>query len=121
VVNESPKKSPSLADVLHRINEDMSDFSTQPAKTVFDRGSSGDYPLHKVAIWGDVDAAAVLLANAADINALGEDDDTPLHRAIAGGHIEMARFLISRGADISRQNMYGSTPLDDAKDSGLDI
>ncbi len=107
-----------LSDVLRRVNEDMSDFWEQPAKSAMDKGSSDDYPLHKIAIWGDVDAAKVLLANGADINALGEDGDTPLHRAIAGEKVEMARFLILQGANVYLQNMYGNTALDDITDSG---
>ena len=114
MVNKSLNENMSLIDVLRRINESMADFWDSPAKTASDRGSSNDCPLHKVAIWGDVNAAKVLLKNGADINAAGEDDDTPLHRAIAGEKIEMARFLISQGADVHIENMYGNTSLDDA-------
>ncbi|MBU1425896.1 MAG: ankyrin repeat domain-containing protein [Gammaproteobacteria bacterium] len=97
----------SLQEVLRRVNETMDDFASKPAKTANDRGAFEDYPLHKVAIWGDVDAASVLLDNGADINAIGEDGDTPLHRAIAGDKPDMVQFLISRGADTSIRNRYG--------------
>ena len=116
MTNNSTNQYRSLADVLRLINEGLTDFLDQPAKTAFDKGSSGDYPLHKIAIWGDIGAAAVLLANGADINARGEDDDTPLHRAVAGGKAEMVDFLISQGADTHLKNRYGDTPLDHAID-----
>jgi uncharacterized protein len=97
----------SLQDVLRRINESVDDFASRPARSANDRGAFEDYPLHKVAIWGDIEAARVLLDNGADINALGEDGDTPLHRAIAGDQTEMAEFLVARGADVTIRNRYG--------------
>jgi ankyrin repeat protein len=103
----SPLESPSLSDVLRRINESVDDFLSKPAASPNDRGAFEDYPLHKVAIWGDVTAAAVLIAHGADVNALGEDGDTPLHRAVAGDKTEMVKFLISHGADPNICNRYG--------------
>lgn len=112
--------TPSLESILSRINRDVADWSGSPAKTADDRAVTGDFPLHKVAIWGDVPAAAVLLDHGADINCQGEDDDTPLHRAIAGGQREMAAFLLERGADADQQNMYGQSSRDDAAIGGDD-
>jgi cytohesin len=97
----------SLEAVLRLVNGSVTDFMERPAKSPNDRGAYGDYPLHKVAIWGDVEAAAVLIENGADINARGEDDDTPLHRAVAGNHQGMIAFLLSRGADGTIKNRYG--------------
>jgi len=96
--------------VLDRINIAITDYMCKPAKAASDVGSTGDYPLHKVAIWGDVAAAEVLLAHGADINARGEDDDTPLHRSMR--HPEMVRFLLSRGADPDLKDRYGRSPRD---------
>ena len=104
-------RSLTLDDVLRRINESVDDFASQPAKTPNDRGAFDDYPLHKVAIWGDVEAARVLLDHGADINAIGEDGDTPLHRAVAAGQEQMVKFLVSRGADVSIRNRYGLPSL----------
>jgi len=103
-------KAPTLEEVLKRINEAVDDFASKPATSASDKGAFDDYPLHKVAIWGDVEAAEVLLAHGADINARGEDDDTPLHRALAGGHLEMVQFLLSRGADPDLKDRYGGSP-----------
>lgn len=105
----------TLKDVLNRINEAVTDFINNPARTANNRGAYDDYPLHKVAIWGDIPAATMLLAHGAEINALGENDDTPLHRAVAGGHIDMVRLLLDRGANPHLKNIYGNTPLADAE------
>ena len=112
MTNDKPRTLPSLQDVLERINVALTDYMFNPAKTASDVGSSGDHPLHKVAIWGDVDAAEILLAHGADVNARGEDDDTPMHRAIAGNHPEMVHFLLSRGADPDLKDRYGRSPRD---------
>jgi len=107
VENKRLPQSQTLTDVLRRINESVDDFLSKPALSPNDRGAFEDYPLHKVAIWGDVAAAAVLIEHGADVNALGEDGDTPLHRAVAGNKVEMMEFLISQGANIHICNRYG--------------
>jgi ankyrin repeat protein len=64
------------------------------------RGRSfGDTPLHIVAIWGDVEAARVLIASGAEIDARGEDDFTPLHNAVEQGHTEVVELLLDAGAN----------------------
>jgi len=97
----------TLADVLRRINEGLTDFMWQPATAANDRGAYGDYPLHKVAIWGDIAAARILLDSGADIDAIGEDGDTPLHRAAAANQSAMVEFLKARGANTQLKNRYG--------------
>lgn len=116
--NKSTGKGPSLEEVLRQINQSVDDFLSQPAKTASDRGAFEDYPLHKVAAWGDVEAASVLIANGADVNAIGEDADTALHRAVAHGHDSMVSFLLSKGANSRLLNRYGNSPADDASESG---
>jgi cytohesin len=82
-----------------------------PARSASDRGECEDYPLHKVAIWGDVEAAEVLLQNGADINSRGEDDDTPLHRALMSDNAHaMVVFLLTRGANPDLKDIYGKRP-----------
>ena len=107
----------TLDDVLRQVTE-LGDWMFSPAKTASDRGACEDYPLHKVAIWGDVEAARVLIDNGADVNCTGEDYDTPLHRAVMGPHPEMVRYLISRGADPDRPNRYGFTARGLAEELG---
>ena len=116
--NNRKKSEKTLADVLQRINESLDDFASRPAKSANDRGAFEDYPLHKIANWGDVEAASILIAAGAHVNAIGEDGDTPLHRAVAGKHSEMISFLVSNGARTDIKNRYGKTALDSANHSG---
>jgi ankyrin repeat protein len=104
----------TLEDVLRQVNESVSDFHERPARSANDRGAYLDYPLHKVAIWGDVAAATVLLDNGADVNSIGEDGDTPLHRAFASGKTEMVRLLLSRGANKEITNRFGTPAFEDS-------
>jgi ankyrin repeat protein len=117
VTNES-SDLPTLEEVLRKINESVDDFASVPARTASDKGAFDDYPIHKVAIWGDLAAAQVLLNNGANPNSAGEDGDTPLHRAISGGHSSMVQLLIANGADPEIENRYGSTPRNDAERLG---
>jgi ankyrin repeat protein len=111
--------SGELERVLFRINNDVADWFGAPATGANDRAVTGDFPLHKVAIWGDVRGAEILLRNGADVNARGEDDDTPIQRAITGGSVEMVRYLLEQGADIDLRNRYGLSARDDILQSEL--
>lgn len=74
------------------------------------RGSSfNQTPLHVVAVWGDVDAARILLDAGAEIDLSGEGECTALHEAILQEHVEMVRLLVARGADLQRRCEFGST------------
>lgn len=102
--------NPALADVLERIRRaDLPQFMGVNLDGPNVRSlTGGETPLHIVAIWGDVEAAKVLLDAGADIDALGEEDHTPLHEAIHQGHIEMVRLLVSRGADLRKRCSFGN-------------
>jgi ankyrin repeat protein len=117
-VNKKKADIEKLNEVLKRINSLVDDFASAPAKSASDRGAYDDYPLHKVAIWGDIEAAEVLLDHGADVNALGEDDETALHRAVIGQKPDMVRLLLGRGANADIENRYGDSARDDALASG---
>lgn len=111
MTKKTPLSIRTLASVLAEVNQ-LSDWSDRPASHANDQCfPGGDFPLHKVAIWGDVEAAAMLLAHNADVNAQGEDGDTALHRA--RGDIEMVKLLLSRGAHGAIVNRYGDKALTD--------
>ncbi len=118
MANSSKGDVTELQKLLDEINSTLDDFANRPAQTANDKSASGDAPLHKVAIWGDLSAAEVLLRGGADVNARGEDDDTPLHRAVAGSHATMIRFLVDHGADPNLPNRYGNTAERDAETIG---
>jgi ankyrin repeat protein len=79
-------------------------------------------PLHLAAFFGRLDAARVLLENAADVHALSRNslENTPLHAATAGKHSEVALLLLAHGADPLRPDAGGYTPLEIAKQNQLD-
>src|SRR5579859_4629611 len=101
------KRDLRLQAVLDKINEEVADFENLPDFGPNDRGVYQDYPMHKVAIWGDIESASVLLAYGADIDARGEDEETPLQRAIAGRKVDMIEYLLKQGADPDLKDMYG--------------
>lgn len=58
------------------------------------------------------DAAEVLIASGADLNAQDQPDRwTALHWAADKGRLEVARFLIANGADINARGVSDATPL----------
>jgi hypothetical protein len=78
--------------------------------------------LHWAASFGDKDMAALLLANAADVNAKEDDGVTPLHETAdnyyvelaVNGREEVAELLLAHGADVNAKTNAGYTPLHSA-------
>jgi len=68
-------------------------------------------PLHLLAYDGQKDAAELLIAKGADVNAKDKRGYTPLHRAAAEGSTEIAELLLANGADVNAKNNKGETPL----------
>jgi ankyrin repeat protein len=59
----------------------------------------GDNALHCVCVWGDLEAAKLLVENGINLNQQGEHGFTPLRVAADFGHNELTAYLISKGAD----------------------
>jgi ankyrin repeat protein len=85
-------------------------------------GPTPYHPLDYAAMQDRADAAELLIAFGANMNA--KDNlygETPLHYAISAsryataGNYEVAELLITRGADVNAKNAKGLTPLDYAK------
>ena len=71
-------------------------------------------PLHRAALWGDVDALCALLAegdaaDAAPLNAGNHRGDTPLILAAAWGQRAAAQALLAAGAAVDAENVVGET------------
>ena len=107
----SNMKTRSLHDVLKQVGE-TADFYGIEVNQATDRGLFGNTPLHAVAVWGDVQAAEVLLRNGADPNAAGEDGYTPLHEAVEQGHHDLCNILLQNGALVHARNRDGATAAD---------
>ena len=73
--------------------------------------------LHLAALFSQLDALKILVANRADVNAkTSTDGTTPLHWAVQADHISLPliQYLIDHGADINAKDKTGSTPMDTA-------
>ena len=84
----------------------------------------GMTPLHAAATWNVQEAAKLLLAAKAPVNAKDEKGNTPLHATLefAGadspGSVAVAKMLLAAGADASAKNAAGQTPLELARAKG---
>lgn len=105
--DEIPVGDEPLKKILRRIGESSPEWNDEGPNSPNHKGWA-DYPLHKVAIWGDVESARILIEHGTDVNAQGEDGDTPLHRAQWG---EMIKLLLAHGADPNIRNRFGDPAL----------
>ena len=101
--------SPALSRVIDDIRRaDLPQFGDTSLDSVNVQGGAfGETMLHVVAIWGDVDAARVLIDEGAVIDVPGEYGCTPLHEATMRGYASVVTLLLSRGADPSLRCEFG--------------
>jgi len=67
-------------------------------------------PLHWAAYGGHIEAAKVLIAKGADVNA-GSEYAVPLYWAVRKNHPNFIRLLVDEGADVNAKDMYDRTVL----------
>ena len=85
-----------------------------------------DIQLRQAAIGGNIEAAKVLIAEGADVNAKDSDGRSPLHFSTggpgivfsSGDHYGITKLLITNGADVNANTNIGKTPVDMAVESG---
>ncbi|MFC6981119.1 ankyrin repeat domain-containing protein [Microbulbifer taiwanensis] len=65
-----------------------------------------------------IDAARVLIAAGADVNARDRIKDSPYLYAGARGHLEILKMTLAHGADLKSTNRYGGTALIPAAERG---
>jgi ankyrin repeat protein len=85
------------------------------------RNNNEGTPLHVAASQAQVEAAKILLAHKALVDARAKDGSTPLHFASfkrLAGHFAVAKILLENGADVNAKTNSGATPLDMAKAMG---
>ena len=119
---------PSLGEV--RTNEELIEATRQGNTTAirellakganagFKSDWSGYTPLHVAAEWGSVDAAKVIIAAGAKVDAVDSSGCTPLICASALGRTEVAELLLSNGADVNAPDKKGYTALHWACEEG---
>ncbi|MBI2924919.1 MAG: ankyrin repeat domain-containing protein [Verrucomicrobia bacterium] len=83
------------------------------------KDGSGDAPLHKAAVSGQLAVAGFLLANGAEVNSPGNRGESPSHRAAQGGHKAMIELLLASGASVNAADRQGETPLHEAAARGF--
>ena len=83
--------------VLDRVR-DTADFGYVTFDDLNATNALGDNALHCVCVWGDIEAARVLIEAGININQKGEHGFTPLAVAEDFGHAGVAQLLRSLGA-----------------------
>jgi ankyrin repeat protein len=82
---------------------------------------NGDTPLH-VMLWReDREAALMLIAAGADVNAVGDMSETPLHVAVRWGDAGAIEALLKAGANPEAVSEFGETPRSIAIGRGIKL
>ncbi|MFQ3262248.1 ankyrin repeat domain-containing protein [Reinekea sp.] len=110
---------PELRKVFSYVKS-VPDFALINVDSVESRNGYGDTPLHIVCVGGHSEWAKVLLANSADINAVGEFGFTPLHYAIEHEQLDVIKLLLKYDPSLIR-DYDGNTQLDLALLSGSSV
>ncbi len=74
--------------------------------------ANGSTPLIVAAVFGQTEAARVLVQNGAEVDARNNDGSTALLTAAFFCHPETVELLLESGADVNSTNNAGRTPLD---------
>ena len=83
--------------VLGRVRQ-TADFGYVTFDDISATNALGDNAIHCVCVWGDIEAARLLVEAGININQKGEHGFTPLAVAEDFGHGDIAELLRSRGA-----------------------
>lgn len=109
---------PDVQSILDRVKQ-TADFGYVDFSDINATNELGNNALHCVIVWGDYEAAKVLLAHGINVNQKGEEGYTPLHQACFFGHKEIVRLLLESGADPLARTA-GDLPFTTARLSGHD-
>jgi hypothetical protein len=74
--------------------------------------ANGSTPLIVAAVFGQTEAAGLLVKNGVEVDARNNDGSTALLTAAFFCHQEIVQLLLESGADVNAKNNAGRTPLD---------
>jgi len=74
--------------------------------------AGGGTPLIVAALFGQTEAARLLIEKGADVNIQNNDGATALHVAAFFGHPETVKLLLEKDAEVNAKNIRAETPLD---------
>ena len=89
-----------VRDLLDKV-QSTADFGSVPFESINDTNALGDNALHCVCIWGDLEAAKLLVENGINLHQKGEFGFTPLRVAADFEHPLIVEYLLAAGADPS--------------------
>ena len=112
----------TIEQVLQSTSESLFPAELGKAKVKIDSSDcDGDTPLH-VLIWcGDTEAAILLIASGAPIDAIGDMGEIPLHVAISKNNTRIISALIEAGAKTDIVSEFGETAVQKAAKHGISI
>jgi ankyrin repeat protein len=109
---------PEVQAILARV-KDTADYGGVDFTDINATNDLGSNALHCVIVWGDYEAAKVLIENGIDFQKHGELGYTPLHEACAFGRKDIVRLLLEKGAD-PHARTEGDQPFTAARLNGQD-
>lgn len=101
-------KSQKMLNLFKAYNE-LPEYIGMKLSSIHQKSAFADYPIHVASVRGSIDELSLLLANGADINAVGEHGYTPLHNAVEQGLVDVVAFLLAQGADVLIENDHHLT------------
>jgi hypothetical protein len=81
--------------------QSTADFGSVRFESINDTNAFGDNALHCVCIWGDLEAAKLLVESGINLHQKGEFGFTPLRVAAEFDHPLIVEYLLAAGADPS--------------------
>jgi ankyrin repeat protein len=109
---------PDVQAILDRVKQ-TADFGYVDFSDINATNELGDNALHCVSVWGDYEAARILVVHGIKVNQKGEEAYTPLHVACLHGHKDIVRLLLESGADTFARTA-GDLPFTTARLGGHD-
>ena len=89
-----------VRELLDKV-QSTADFGSVLFDSINDTNALGDNALHCVCVWGDFDAAKLLVENGINLHQKGEFGFTPLRVAADFGYPLIVEYLLASGADPS--------------------